>query len=86
MIKSKKEALKQIENLKKEGKVYAGTYNSTFKSIIQDEDIKDFTAFIISNCNSRNLEAGEMVFVNTEGTNKTIADKVNVSDVLIELE
>jgi len=58
-----KNVLEKIKNLKKEGRVYAGTYDSTFKSIMQDEDIKDFTAFIISNCNGRNLEAKKMVFV-----------------------
>ena len=79
-----KSVLEKIKKLKKEGRVYAGTYDSTFKSIIQDEDIKDFTAYIISNCNGRNLETDDMVFVNTEGTKKTIADKINVSDILID--
>ena len=83
-MENKDNTLEKIKNLKKEGRVYAGTYDSTFKSIMQDEDIKDFTAFIISNCNGRNIEAKKMVFVNTEGTKKTIADKVCVTDILID--
>ena len=85
MYKTKTEYEKIIKKLKEKGEVFPGTKDSVFKSLIGDEELKDFTAFLISNCNGRILEEDNMVFINTEGTKKNIADKVNIHDVLIDV-
>ena len=37
-----------------------------FKSVMQDKDIKDFTAFLISNTDKRKIDEEKMIFVNIE--------------------
>ena len=84
MYKLKTDYLKIIKELKKRGEVFSATNDSVFKSLIQDEDLKDYTAFLISNCNGKILNGSDIVFINTEDTKKTIVDKINVHDILIE--
>ena len=81
-----KEIIKKIKELKEKGEIIPATYDSVFKCIIQDEDLKDFVAYIISNIDGRIIDIDDMIFVNTESTKNTIFDKVNVSDIIIEID
>ena len=72
MYKSKTDYLKIIKELKERGEVFPATNYSVFKSLIQDEDLKDYTAFLISNCGSRILSESDVDFINIEETKKTI--------------
>ena len=75
-----------IKGLEKEGKVYDASYDAVFKSIIQDEETKDYTAYIISSIDKRIIDKDKMIFVNTEGTKNSIADRINVHDIVIDID
>ena len=81
-----KKILDKIKELKSKGEIIPATYDSVFKCIMQDFDLKDYIAYIISNTNGRIIDVDDMIFVNTESTKNTIFDKVNVSDIIIEID
>ena len=84
-MRSRKKTLELIEEMDRKGKVFNGVEDAIFKSIMQDEELKDYVSFIISSVNKRKIDKNTLLFVNTEGTKKTVIDRINVQDVVIEI-
>ena len=78
--------LEKINELKAQGEVLNASYDPVFKSIMQDDDLRDYIAFIISNIDKKIIDKDKMIFVSTESTKKTIADKINVHDIMIDID
>ncbi len=72
-----------ISELKDKGEILPATYDAIFKSIIQDENLKDFTAYIISSIIGRSIDKDSIIFVNPEFTKNNASDKNNITDILM---
>ena len=56
--------IKDIQKMKEKGEVFPGTYDHIFKSVIEDDNLKDYTAFIIENTISRPIDKYSIIFIN----------------------
>ncbi len=83
---NKKEINKRIKEFKEKGLVFPMTNDLVFKSVIQDENLKDYTAFLINNITNRNIKPEDIVFINTEETKENITDKLNYHDTLLDVD
>ena len=75
--------LEDIKKMKERGEVFPGTYDHIFKSVIEDDDLKDFTAFIVGRTIGRYIDEDSIIFVNPEYTKDNALDKGNITDVLM---
>ena len=75
--------LEDIKKMKERGEVFPGTYDHIFKSVIEDDDLKDFTAFIVGRTIGRSIDEDSIIFVNPEYTKDNALDKGNITDVLM---
>ena len=75
--------MKTILELKKNGEVLPATYDSIFKSVIQDDNLKDFTAYLIGSIIGRSIDKNSIIFVNPEFTKNNAFDKRNTNDILM---
>ena len=83
---SKQEIKIRLKEYRQKGLIFPMTDDYVFKSIIQDEELKDYTALLINEITNRNIKSNEIVFVNTEDTKENISDKLNIYDVLIDVD
>ena len=75
--------LKDIKKMKERGEVFPGTYDHIFKSVIEDDNLKDFTAFIVGRTIGKTIDEESIIFINPEYTKDNILDKGNITDVLM---
>ena len=75
--------INDIKEMKEKGEVFPGTYDHIFKSVIEDDNLKDYTAFIVENTISRPIDKNSIIFVNPEFTKDNVLDKGNITDVLM---
>ena len=75
--------LKDVKKMKERGEVFPGTYDHVFKSVIEDDDLKDFTAFVVGRTIGRSIDIDSIIFINPEYTKDNILDKGNITDVLM---
>ncbi|MBR2833766.1 MAG: hypothetical protein IKE75_05020, partial [Bacilli bacterium] len=75
--------LKDIKKMKERGEVFPGTYDHIFKSVIEDDKLKDFTAFIVGRTIGKTIDEESIIFINPEYTKDNILDKSNITDVLM---
>ena len=75
--------ISDIKEMKEKGKVFPGTYGHIFKSVIEDDNLKDYTAFIVENTISRPVDKNSIIFINPEFTKDNVLDKGNITDVLM---
>ena len=75
--------LKDVKKMKERGEVFPGTYDHVFKSVIEDDNLKDFTAFIVGRTIGRSIDIDSIIFINPEYTKDNILDKGNITDVLM---
>ena len=84
---NRKKVLDLIKELEQKKQVLEATNDVIFKGLMQDENMKDFVSFLISSVDGQDKKKilDEMVFVNTEVANKSIGDKINIHDILIDI-
>ena len=75
--------LKDIKKMKERGEVFPGTYDHIFKSVIEDDNLRDFTAYIVGNTIGRPIDEDSIIFINPEYTKDNVLDKGNITDVLM---
>ena len=75
--------LKDIKKMKERGEVFPGTYDHIFKSVIEDDNLKDFTAFVVGRTIGRPIDIDSIIFINPEYTKDNVLDKGNITDVLM---
>ena len=75
--------LEDIKKMKERGEVFPGTYDHIFKSVIEDDNLKDYTAFIIESTIGRPIDIDSIIFINPEYHKDNILDKGNITDVLM---
>ena len=75
--------LDDVKKMKERGEVFPGTYDHVFKSVIEDDNLKDFTAFVVGRTIGRSIDEDSIIFINPEYTKDNILDKGNVTDVLM---
>ena len=75
--------LEDVKKMKERGEVFPGTYDHVFKSVIEDDDLKDFTAFVVGRTIGRSIDIDSIIFINPEYTKDNILDKGNITDVLM---
>ena len=75
--------LEDIKKMKERGEVFPGTYDHIFKSVIEDDNLKDYTAFIVQSTIGRPIDIDSIIFINPEYTKDNILDKGNTTDVLM---
>ena len=75
--------LEDVKKMKERGEVFPGTYDHVFKSVIEDDNLKDFTAFIVGRTIGRSIDIDSIIFINPEYTKDNILDKGNITDVLM---
>ena len=75
--------LDDVKKMKERGEVFPGTYDHVFKSVIEDDNLKDFTAFVVGRTIGRSIDIDSIIFINPEYTKDNILDKGNVTDVLM---
>ena len=75
--------LKDIKKMKERGEVFPGTYDHIFKSVIEDDDLKDFTAFVVGRTIGRSIDIDSIIYINPEYTKDNVLDKGNITDVLM---
>ena len=75
--------LEDVKKMKERGEVFPGTYDHVFKSVIEDDDLKDFTAFVVGRTIGRSIDEDSIIFINPEYTKDNILDKGNITDVLM---
>ena len=56
--------LEDIKKMKERGKVFPGTYDHIFKSVIEDDNLRDFTAYIVGNTIGRPIDEESIIFIN----------------------
>ena len=76
-------AINDIKKMKERGEVFPGTYDHIFKSVIEDDNLKDFTAYIVGNTIGRPIDEESIIFINPEYTKDNVLDKGNITDVLM---
>ena len=54
--------LEDIKKMKERGEVFPGTYDHIFKSVIEDDSLRDFTAYIVGNTIDRPIDE-ESIFL-----------------------
>ena len=84
-MRSKQKNLEIIKEFKEKGFVFPITDDIVFKSVIQDENLKDYTAFLINNITGRDIKPDDIVFVNTEIPKENVSDKLNYHDTLLDI-
>lgn len=82
---SKLELKKRLKEYRQKGLIFPMTDDYVFKTIIQDEELKDYTSLLINEVTNRNIKADDIIFVNTEEIKENISDKLNIHDVLIDV-
>ena len=75
--------LEDIKKMKERGEVFPGTYDHIFKSVIEDDNLRDFTAYIVGNTIGRPIDEESIIFINPEYTKDNVLDKGNITDVLM---
>lgn len=75
--------LDDVKKMKERGEVFPGTYDHVFKSVIEDDNLKDFTAFVVGRTIGRSIDEDSIIFINPEYTKDNILDKGNITDVLM---
>ena len=75
--------LEDVKKMKERGEVFPGTYDHIFKSVIEDDDLKDFTAFIVGRTIGKSIDEESIIFINPEYTKDNVLDKGNITDVLM---
>ncbi|MBR3230151.1 MAG: Rpn family recombination-promoting nuclease/putative transposase [Bacilli bacterium] len=75
--------LENIKKMKERGEVFPGTYDHIFKSVIEDDNLRDFTAFIVGRTIGKTIDEESIVFINPEYTKDNALDKGNITDVLM---
>ena len=75
--------LEDIKKMKERGEVFPGTYDHIFKSVIEDDNLRDFTAYIVGNTIGRPIDEESIIFINPEYTKNNVLDKGNITDVLM---
>ena len=75
--------LEDIKKMKERGEVFPGTYDHIFKSVIEDDNLRDFTAYIVGNTIGRPIDEESIIFINPEYTKDSVLDKGNITDVLM---
>lgn len=75
--------LEDIQEMKEKGKIFPGTYDHIFKAVIGDDNLKDFTAYIVGNTIGRPIDEDSIIFINPEYTKDNVLNKGNITDVLM---
>ena len=75
--------LENIKKMKERGEIFPGTYDHIFKSVIEDDNLRDFTAYIVGRTIGRPIDEESIIFINPEYTKDNVLDKGNITDVLM---
>ena len=75
--------LEDIQEMKEKGEIFPGTYDHIFKAVIEDDDLKDFTAFIVGSTIGRLIDEKSIIFINPEYTKENVLNKGNTTDILM---
>ena len=79
---------KILERYEKEGLVVPGVYDKVFKSVMQDENCKDYLVEIINNLTNIPKEylKENMIFKNSELPIEYVNEKQKITDLVIEVQ